>query len=1208
MKRWQKWFAGGVVFLLVLAGFIALILPGIVRSQAVKQVEAATGRKISIGKVSLNPFIWTAEVRDVRLTEKDGKATFVSFSSVRATVSPASIWRAAPVISKVRIRTPYIHLIRTGANTYNFSDLLESKGPKKEKADKPARFSLNNIVISNGSVDFLDRGIPAEKSHTVRRIEVGIPFISTIPYLAEKYIMPSFSAVVNGAPLHAEGKMKPFARAREVSLDIDLKNLNLPYYFAYVPGPVPVSIDSGQLSVRAGVTYRVSQDAKPELNVAGKIDVSNLALRDRTREPLVSLKHGIIVISKAGILAREFDFSSLSVEGLDAFLSRDGKGAWSTDRLKGKEAPAEPKSEKKKKETPEKKPLVSVAEIKIRYGKFHFVDALPAGGFKTVVKEITLDVRDLSTAEGKKAAYNLTFSTDRGEKGKLGGDFSVTPLATATTIDFSGIVLEAYYPYLADQLTAPVKGRIAAAAGISMTPADGIKVENGTVQIKQLSADFAKKEGVRLPLAEIKVASVSLKDKSADVESVSLKGLDLRMSRDKDGKLSPLTLLREKGKGEPKKDGDKVEVAKAKKGAQDKSSPFRYKIRNIAGSGFAVAFTDRMKDEEPLMAVKKLSFSLSNITGPKFSPIPFRLAAVYGKNGEIKSFGTLTPEPFKVKGVCAVRRLPLTDFNAYLPDDINIILADGSLDTKMSFNLAKGKDGLAGDFKGELGVRNFYCLDEEHEEDLLKWGSLQLDEINGTLAPFSLNVKDISLSKYFAKVVVNKDGTLNLQEIKKPAKKEGGAAPSPAPSAAPPPASAAPLTPKPGPGQPVAAQPKNIRIDRVTLQDGLLAFTDHHMSPEFKTIMYNLGGRISGLTSEEGKVATIDLRGNLENQSPLTITGTINPLRDNLFLDMELKFSDIELSPVTPYSGTFLGYSIDKGKLFLELKYHIENKKLDSTNKVFLDQLTLGRKVESGKATNLPVRLAVALLKDRKGEIHLDLPVTGQTDDPKFSVWGVVLQILKNLLVKAATSPFALLSSVFGGAEDFSTVQFAAGSAKLPAGEKEKVRKLAQAFNDRPSLKLEVAGFVDRERDPEGYRNELLAKKMKNEKFLALVKEKKMLGGESPDSVTIEPSEQSLYLKAVYKKEKFPKPRNMIGLTKDIPDSEMKKLILANTMVGEENLKSLARERAIAVRTALVVDGKLPPERVFEKSGDIYKPPAKAGEAASRVEFGVTVQ
>ena len=321
-----------------------------------------------------------------------------------------------------------------------------------------------------------------------------------------------------------------------------------------------------------------------------------------------------------------------------------------------------------------------------------------------------------------------------------------------------------------------------------------------------------------------------------------------------------------------------------------------------------------------------------------------------------------------------------------------------------------------------------------------------------------------------------------------------------------------------------------------------------------------------------------------------------------------MRFSDIELSPITPYSGRYLGYTVDKGKLFLDLKYRIEKKKLDSENKIFIDQFTFGNKVESDKATSLPVRLAIALLKDRKGEIHLDLPVTGRTDDPKFSVWGVVFQMLKNLLVKAATSPLALLQGVFGGKDNFSAIFFAPGSTRLSDAEQEKLRKLAQAITDRPSLKIDVIGFVDRDQDPEGYRSELLEKKMRNEKFLAMVKEKKGLEGGSADSVTIQPDEYSRYLKAVYGKEKFPKPRNMLGMAKDLPDGEMKKLILANTVVGDETLKTLARERGTVVRNFLVKEGNLPPERIFEKSGDIFKPPDSEGVRGSRVEFGASMQ
>lgn len=234
--------------------------------------------------------------------------------------------------------------------------------------------------------------------------------------------------------------------------------------------------------------------------------------------------------------------------------------------------------------------------------------------------------------------------------------------------------------------------------------------------------------------------------------------------------------------------------------------------------------------------------------------------------------------------------------------------------------------------------------------------------------------------------------------------------------------------------------------------------------------------------------------------------------------------------------------------------------------------------------------------------------MTGRTDDPEFSIFGVVLTVLKNLLVKAATAPFALLQSAFSGGEDLSSVNFAYGSSQLSVEERTKVAKLAGALEQRPGVKLEMTAYVDREKDAEGYRNELLARKMKGEKFAALVKERKNVPGETPEKMEILPAEHDLYLKAVYVKEKFPKPRNTFGFVKDIPAPEMKKLILANTLIGDPQLQALSRERIAAVRTLLISEGKLPPERIFEKGGDMLHPPEKKGQPLSRVEFGVNAQ
>jgi hypothetical protein len=351
----------------------------------------------------------------------------------------------------------------------------------------------------------------------------------------------------------------------------------------------------------------------------------------------------------------------------------------------------------------------------------------------------------------------------------------------------------------------------------------------------------------------------------------------------------------------------------------------------------------------------------------------------------------------------------------------------------------------------------------------------------------------------------------------------------------------------------------------------------------------------------------VDLRGNLENNSPLQISGKINPLRGDLFVDLTISFRDIELSPVTPYTGRFLGYSVEKGKLSLDLKYKIDKKQLQSENRIFIDQFTFGEKVESDKATKLPVKLGLALLKDSRGEIHLDVPVTGRTDDPKLSIWKLVFQALQNLMVKAVTSPFSLLSSMFGGGQDFSAIQFDHGKSTLLPQEEQKLDALAKALLARPALKIELKGYVDREKDTDGYRRELVTAKLRNEKFLVLSKAGSRKEGENAASIQILPEEQARYMASVYKKEKFPKPRNALGIVKNLPPEEMKKLILANTVVGEPELQTLARERVVAIVTYLVNKGNIPSDRIFQKSDDVFKMPEKESTSKSRVELNAIV-
>jgi hypothetical protein len=234
-------------------------------------------------------------------------------------------------------------------------------------------------------------------------------------------------------------------------------------------------------------------------------------------------------------------------------------------------------------------------------------------------------------------------------------------------------------------------------------------------------------------------------------------------------------------------------------------------------------------------------------------------------------------------------------------------------------------------------------------------------------------------------------------------------------------------------------------------------------------------------------------------------------------------------------------------------------------------------------------------LKDRKGEIKLDIPVTGSLDDPQFSIWRIILKVLVNLIAKAATSPFALLGSVFGGGEELGFVEFDYGNTTVTEPNMKKIDTIGKALSDRPALKMDIEGHVDIEKDREGLKQYLFNKKFKAQKLKEMIKK-----GEAAvpvDDVRIEKQEYEKYLKMAYHEESFPKPKNFIGMAKDLPAPEMEKLILTHIEVKDGDLRSLAMQRAMRIKESLLKSGKVEPERIF-----ILEPKSLAPEKKEKIK------
>lgn len=415
-----------------------------------------------------------------------------------------------------------------------------------------------------------------------------------------------------------------------------------------------------------------------------------------------------------------------------------------------------------------------------------------------------------------------------------------------------------------------------------------------------------------------------------------------------------------------------------------------------------------------------------NISTTKNSKGKFSLGLLLNKKGTLSTTGTVGIDPVTADLKMDLKGIEIGPFQSYFADKIKITLTDGAFSTTGNLSLGMSdKKEFKSIYRGEASLSHFASIDKQNAEDFLKWESLFFNDLSVGYNPLLVDVKGISLTNFYTRLIIHPDGTLNLQEImvKEEPKKET-APPATQEKAAP------PIQEKASPSQKQKEKEpaKNIKIGTITLQGGRVEFSDRSLKPDYSVKLVEIGGRISELSSEETTLADVELRGKLDDFAPLEITGKINPLKEDLYVDLKVRFKDMELSPMTPYSGKYVGYTIEKGKLSFDLNYLINKRKLDSQNHIFLDQFTLGEKVESPHATKLPVKLAIALLKDRKGEIKLDIPVAGTLDDPKFSVWGIILKILVNLIAKAATSPFSLLGAIIGGGEELSFVEFEYGS------------------------------------------------------------------------------------------------------------------------------------------------------------------------------------
>ena len=1235
--RQHRWFRPAVR---ALAGLIALWLvtwlaiPPLVKGPLERIASEQLGRTVTVGGIDFEPWSLEFALRDVTVAGANGAPPQLTIGRVYADGELQSLLRMAPVVDAFTIENPVVRITHLGDGRYDVDDIIAKvTAPKSEPEPDtgPARLALYNLALTGGSIDFIDNTVSA--THEVRALALKVPFISTLPSQREVKVEPHLAFTLDGSRFDSSAQGTPFAQTGKADAQIRLDGLNLAPYLGYLPANLPVKVLGATLDADVKVAFE--QHPRMAVKLTGTVQASGVRIADRQGADLLSYERLKIDMADVRPLDQVVRLQHVELTAPVVTATRDAAGQINLAQLappapppsevKGKppaptapasaepassplasasaaSASASPASSSKAKAKAAPAWVVEVATAAVRGGTLRWADQTTRPAAALQATEVTLDAADVAVPFAKpftfKGGLNLQGST-------LSFTGEATDQKAQVNATVNALALQLAAPYLAQTLEPTVSGQLSGDVGVlwqAPTPqaaqagATGVTLKAGPLALEQLAVKQGKTTLASLGKLDIAGAEVPLDARTATLERLAISQPQLAVERGADGRWMFERWL----KAAPVAQGSTT--ATTDTAPANNTPPWKLRVADFSVQGGTVSLADNAQPRPVALDVTALGITARNLASDGSKPEAFTLtarAAAPGKGskaapGKLDYQGTLALQPLTTQGKLDATRLPLHALDGYLASQLSVELLRADVGYRGQVALAQTDKGVSLRLSGDAVVEDLQAnstaaftpkTEAQVGEELLAWKSLNLRGLAVATAPGTaprVEVKETSLVDFFARVTINEAGRINLSDIAKtPAEARAANAASAAASTAAPtasaPASTASATPTaPAPAAVAQADPLApvVVFGPVSLVNGKVLFSDFFIKPNYSADLSELTGKLSAFSSEasggEPVLADLELRGRAEGSASLEVTGKLNPLAKPLALDIVGKVRDLELPPLTPYSVKYAGHGIERGKLSVDVNYKVlPNGQLTASNRLVLNQLTFGEPVE-GAPNSLPVKLAVALLADRQGVIDLDLPISGSLNDPQFRIGPVIFKIIVNLIGKALTSPFSLLASAFGGGDEMSNVPFAPGSATLTPEAEQNLGKVVKALTDRPALKITVTGMASLQDEREGLQREHLRQ-------LVLAEKRRASPG---DTAPVSATEYPALLKEVYRRADMPKPRNLVGLAKDLTVPEMEALLLANQPATEAMAADLATQRGQAIR-AYLVSQKLPVERLF---------------------------
>ena len=1218
-----------VAVLLFIGPALYLAVPPVLRHVLTGPVANSIHRQVSVGKIRFNLYRLKLDLEQLHVGERDNpQKPFVDLGHLAVKVSWMSLFRFAPVVGEVLVERPQIHVVRESQQKFNFSDLLESAPattpgkPKPAAPSAPMRFAVSNIQLLDGEVTIDDQLLA--KRHKVEKIQIKVPFIANLPADVDIFVQPLVQMVIDGSPLRVAGVSKPFQVTRDSVVDLKLHRLNLPLYVSYAPMKLPVKIPDGALSTDLYVHF-VQEQAQPLIRLNGTVALDQLDVRDTADAPIVALKHFEVKLTDVEPLGAVFYLKSIWIDGLKAQVRRNPDGTNNLTSLAGPASapvppppagtitqPAAPLAGPSASKPPMDFQLESFVLTKSGVDLQDHSGATPA---TAALDALEVGVKNLRTLGKSPATFYVNGNIRSGGALAIQGALNLADSQVTTGVSIDQVDLPPLQPFVQSLLAATVaSGKFSAKANVQTHFASdhfNVHAEPASVVIANFEVDAPqqREKPIQWKNLSVSIGQFDLASRQATVTEVKGDGMHLFVRRARDGKLSLASLMRGAAAPPAPLPGKRAHVRGTRRmQRQARRAPckpvqppttapsqnFQFRVASVAMDQTDATFIDESAPQPVKVAVAPLNLHLKDVSSDFSKPFSVDVDGTLNSKGTFKVTGTAAVAPLKADLRVATKRIDLTFADPYVSSRMNAKITSANLTMDGAVGLEQQPKDFLVSYKGDATLGSVRMLDKLTNDLFFRMAALSASKIDFALGkgPPKVHVGEVALNNFYSRIILNSTGKLNFKDITaspqeaptsltraagEPGSK--GAVPA-APTSTPTPAAAPSQSAATAPGaspaaeaspaQPYTGQPMNadIEMSKITLKGGKVDYTDNFIKPNYTANLTDMEGSVGAFGTKSTSPADVSLDGQINGSAPININGSINPLAPTAFVDIKAKANGIELTGLSPYTTKYTGYPIVKGTLTVDVHYLLDTGKLTADNHIFIDQLTFGDHVESPDATNLPIRLAVSLLKNSKGQIDVRIPISGSLSDPQFSIGSIIWGAFMNLIVRAATSPFTLLAAAFGGSgaqQDLGYIEFAPGYATLTPDSQQKLDTVAKALADRTALKLNITGRVDPKFDTDGYREASL------DHSIQVLRHK--AEGDSADTdskgAALSTADYNKYLAKVYSAGDFKKPRDFIGLAKTQPPDEMKKLILANTPVSDQDLRHLADARANAVRAYL---------------------------------------